>query len=115
MSGAAGTSADKGERGPKVRAGLAAALGLSSPGHSWHVERDSTAAFAARMAKHNAKLGKMGADLILQARPSFAEVSIVGARASSTMLQVCTSNRRGPLPRRQCFCSNRATLCNFPP
>ncbi|MBI1173364.1 adenylosuccinate lyase family protein [bacterium] len=87
LSGAAGTLSAMGPRGPEVRAGLARALGLSDPGHSWHAERDTMAAFAAWAAGLTASLGKMGEDLVLLTQTGFGEVSISGAGGSSTMPQ----------------------------
>jgi 3-carboxy-cis,cis-muconate cycloisomerase len=87
LSGAAGTLSAMGSQGPAVRAGLAEALGLSDPGHSWHVERDTIAAFAAWMAGLTASLGKMGEDLLLLTQSGINEVAISGAGGSSTMPQ----------------------------
>lgn len=87
LSGAAGTLSAMGENGPAVRAGLAQALGLGDPGHTWHAERDRIGAFAAWMAGLTASLGKMGEDLILLTQSGMAEVAISGAGASSTMPQ----------------------------
>lgn len=87
LSGAAGTLSAMGAQGPAVRAGLAKALGLTDPGHSWHSERDSIAAFAAWMASLTAILGKMGEDLLLLTQSGISEVGISGAGGSSTMPQ----------------------------
>ena len=87
LSGAAGTLSAMGDLGPQVRTGLAAALGLTDPGHSWHAERDTIAAFAAWMAGLTASLGKMGEDLILLTQSGISEVSLSGAGGSSTMPQ----------------------------
>lgn len=87
LSGAAGTLSAIGNQGPKVRADLANALGLTDPGHSWHSERDSVATFAAWMAGLTASLGKMGEDLILLTQSGINEVSLSGAGGSSTMPQ----------------------------
>jgi 3-carboxy-cis,cis-muconate cycloisomerase len=87
LSGAAGTLSAMGDQGPKVRTDLAASLGLGDPGHSWHSERDTIAAFASWMAGLTASLGKMGEDLILLTQSGIGEVSLTGAGASSTMPQ----------------------------
>jgi 3-carboxy-cis,cis-muconate cycloisomerase len=87
LSGAAGTLSAMGPLGPQVRAGVAEALGLSDPGHSWHSERDTVAAFAATMANLTASLGKMGEDLLLLTQSGQAEVVLQGAGGSSTMPQ----------------------------
>lgn len=87
LSGAAGTLAAMGPRGPEVRAGLAEALGLADPGASWHGERDGMAALAGWMAGLAASLGKLGEDLLLLTQSGIAEVRIEGAGGSSTMPQ----------------------------
>lgn len=87
LSGAAGTLSAMGDQGPAVRAALATALGLTDPGHSWHSERDTLAAFAAWMAGVTASIGKMAEDLILMTQSGIGEVVISGAGGSSTMPQ----------------------------
>lgn len=87
LSGAAGTLSAMGEKGPQVRAAVAATFGLRDPGHSWHSERDAIAAFASWMAGLTASLAKMGEDLILLTQSGVGEVSLTGAGASSTMPQ----------------------------
>lgn len=87
LGGAAGTLSAMGAEGPAVRAGLAAALDLADPGHSWHAERDRIGAFAGFMAGLAASLGKMGEDLILMAQSGIDEIRIAGAGGSSTMPQ----------------------------
>ena len=87
LGGAAGTLSAMGPEGPAVRAGLAKALALNDPGHSWHAERDGIAAFGAVMAGITASLGKMGADLVIAAQSGIGEVAIAGAGGSSTMPQ----------------------------
>ncbi len=87
LSGAAGTLSAMGDKGPQVRAALADALGLTDPGHSWHSERDTIAAFAGWMAGLTASLGKIGEDLILMTQSGIGEVSLSGAGGSSTMPQ----------------------------
>lgn len=87
LGGAAGTLSAMGPKGAAVRAALAEALGLSDPGHSWHAERDTMAAFASWMAGLCASLAKMGEDLVLMAQSGIGEIIIEGAGASSTMPQ----------------------------
>lgn len=87
LGGAAGTLSAMGAEGVAVRAGLAQALGLGDPGHSWHAERDRIGAFAAWMAGLCASLGKMAEDLILMAQSGIGEIAIAGAGGSSTMPQ----------------------------
>ena len=87
LSGAAGTLSAMGAQGPQVRAGLAAALGLSDPGGSWHAERDGIGAFGGWMAGMAASLGKIGEDLLLLTQTGIGEVILAGAGGSSTMPQ----------------------------
>jgi 3-carboxy-cis,cis-muconate cycloisomerase len=87
LSGAAGTLSAMGPQGPEVRAGLAEALGLSDPGHSWHSDRSGIAGFAAWMAGLMASLGKLGEDVILLTQSGLSEVTLQGSGASSTMPQ----------------------------
>lgn len=87
LSGAAGTLSAMGEQGPAVRAGLAAALGLRDPGHSWHTDRSGITGFAAWLTGLMGCLGKIGEDLILLVQSGLAEVHIGGGGASSTMPQ----------------------------
>lgn len=87
LGGAAGTLSAMGAEGPAVRAGLATALGLHDPGHSWHAERDHIQAFAAWMAGLCTSLAKLGEDLILMTQSGIDEIAISGAGGSSTMPQ----------------------------
>ncbi|WP_136684137.1 class-II fumarase/aspartase family protein [Falsirhodobacter xinxiangensis] len=86
LSGAAGTLSAMAE-GPKVRAAMAASLGLRDPEHSWHSDRSPIVDLAAWMAAVTASLGKIGQDLILSAQTGISEVAVEGAGASSTMPQ----------------------------
>lgn len=76
-----------GEGAPRVRAALAAALGLTDPGHSWHTDRTGLGALAGWMATTAGATGKLGEDLILLTQSGLAEVRIAGGGASSTMPQ----------------------------
>ena len=87
LSGAAGTLSAMGDAGPQVRAGLATALGLADPGHSWHADRTGIGALAGWMATTMGALGKLGEDLILLTQSGLAEVKIAGGGGSSTMPQ----------------------------
>ena len=87
LGGAAGTLSAMGSDGPAVRAALAAALGMTDPGHSWHSERDRIGTFAATLAGLTASLGKMGEDLILMSQSGIDEIRLGGAGGSSTMPQ----------------------------
>ncbi len=87
LSGAAGTLSAMGPRGPEVRAGLAAALDLADPGHSWHAQRDGMAGLAGWMAGVLGATGKLGEDLILLTQSGINEVRLAGGGGSSTMPQ----------------------------
>lgn len=87
LSGAAGTLSAMGPSGPDVRAGLAKALGLNDPGHSWHTDRSGLARLAGWVAGLAAGLGKIGEDLLLLTQSGLAEVSLGTGGGSSTMPQ----------------------------
>lgn len=87
LSGAAGTLAAMGARGPEVRAALAQTLHLADPEHSWHADRSGIGALAGFAATLAASLGKFGEDLILLTQSGLAEVSLGQGGGSSTMPQ----------------------------
>lgn len=87
LSGAAGTLAAMGEKGPQVRERLAQALGLHDPGRSWHSDRSPVARLAGHAAGLAGSLGKIAEDLILLSQSGIAEVSLGGGGGSSTMPQ----------------------------
>jgi 3-carboxy-cis,cis-muconate cycloisomerase len=87
LSGAAGTLSAMGEAGPQVRAALAAELGLSDPGHSWHGDRTGPATLAAWAATLAGGLGKMAEDVLALTQSGLSEVRLSGGGGSSTMPQ----------------------------
>ncbi|KAF0676225.1 class-II fumarase/aspartase family protein [Profundibacterium mesophilum] len=87
LSGAAGTLSMMGAQGPRVRAGLAARLGLGDPEASWHAERDRIAELATWIAAVAGSLGKIGEDAGLLCQSGIEELSGGAAGASSTMPQ----------------------------
>ncbi len=87
LSGAVGTLAAMGPKGPLVRAALAQALYLADPGASWHSTRDTIAEFAGWITNLAASLGKMGEDLILLTQSGIDEVRLGSGGGSSTMPQ----------------------------
>jgi 3-carboxy-cis,cis-muconate cycloisomerase len=93
LAGAAGTLAAMGPQGPAVRAGLAAELGLTDPGHAWHSGREGVAALAGWAGVVAGPLGKLGEDVHLMAQSGLGEVGIAGAGGSSTMPQ-----KQNPIP-----------------
>ena len=72
-----------GRDGGSVRAGLAARLGLSDPGASWHTERERLGAVVAWAAGLSNALGKMGLDLGLMAQDEVGEARIAGGGSSA--------------------------------
>jgi len=87
LSGAAGTLSAMGDKGPKVRSGLAKALNLGDPGGSWHSTRDAMAEFSGWMTMLTGSLAKMGEDLILLTQSGVQEVALAQSGGSSTMPQ----------------------------
>jgi 3-carboxy-cis,cis-muconate cycloisomerase len=87
LSGAAGTLSAMGDKGPQVRAELAAGLGLNDPLRSTHTDRTDHAGFAAWMARTGAALAKIGTDIHLMAQTGIDEISLGAAGSSSTMPQ----------------------------
>ncbi len=87
LSGAAGTLSAMGRDGPAVRAALAAELGLSDPGHSWHSDRSGPAQLAAFAAGLAGSLGKLGEDIVLLCQSGIAELTLGDGGVSSTMPQ----------------------------
>ncbi len=87
LSGAAGTLSAMGDRGPKVRAALAEALGPRDPQASWHSERDGIVALAGWLSSVAGSLGKMGEDLLTLTLSGLNEVKLGAGGGSSTMPQ----------------------------
>lgn len=87
LSGAAGTAGALGPDAPRMRAELAAALGLSDPGRSWHTDRAPVLRIADWMQRVCLTLGKMGEDITALTQTDTGEVLLGGAGASSTMPQ----------------------------
>ena len=83
FGGAAGTLEKLGERGPAVRAGLAARLGLGDAAQ-WHGQRDRIALLAGWLATTAGVLGKFGQDVALMAQ-SGGEIALAGGGSSSAM------------------------------
>ncbi|MDQ0809476.1 3-carboxy-cis,cis-muconate cycloisomerase [Streptomyces sp. B3I7] len=92
FGGAAGTLASLGP-GPealRVRAELAAELGLRDPEITWHVARDGLVEIVGLLAATGASLGKIAADVAMMCSTEFGELAepyVKGRGASSTMPQ----------------------------
>ncbi|KAI1635472.1 adenylosuccinate lyase [Biscogniauxia mediterranea] len=92
FGGAAGTLASlgTGTDGVRVRAALAAELGLHDPPITWHAARDTVAEVLGFLALVGASLGKVAYDVIVMSSSEFGEVAEPFAPhrgASSTMPQ----------------------------
>ncbi|WP_033289254.1 class-II fumarase/aspartase family protein [Amycolatopsis jejuensis] len=90
FGGAAGTLASLGEDGLRVRAALAAELGLRDPGITWHVTRDGFTEIVALLAAIGASVGKIGLDIAAMSSTETGELAepfVPGRGASSTMPQ----------------------------
>ncbi|MFC5219843.1 class-II fumarase/aspartase family protein [Streptomyces coerulescens] len=92
FGGAAGTLASLGP-GPdalRVRAELAAELGLRDPEITWHVARDGLTEIVGLLAAVGASIGKIGMDVAMMCATEFGELAepyVEGRGASSTMPQ----------------------------
>ncbi|MFD2419415.1 class-II fumarase/aspartase family protein [Amycolatopsis pigmentata] len=92
FGGAAGTLASlgPGKEGLRVRAGLAAELGLRDPEITWHSARDGLAEIVGLLAAIGASAGKIGSDVAMSCSTEFGELAepfVPGRGASSTMPQ----------------------------
>ena len=87
LSGAAGTAAALGPAAARIRADLAAGLGLADPGRSWHSDRTPVLRIADWLTRAALALGKLGTDLTALAQSGIDEISLGAAGASSTMPQ----------------------------
>ncbi|KAG0652324.1 Itaconic acid 2-hydroxyparaconate biosynthesis cluster TAD1 [Hyphodiscus hymeniophilus] len=92
FGGAVGTLASLGsdDTGLRVRAQLAAELGLRNPTITWHVARDNIAEVTNFLSLIGGSLGKIALDIILMSSNEVGEVSepfVLGRGASSTMPQ----------------------------
>jgi len=96
FGGAAGTLEKLGDKGPAVRAALAAKLGLGDA-PQWHSQRDALAEFAGLLSLVTGSLGKFGTDITLSGgggssamphkqNPVKAEVLVALARFNATQL-----------------------------
>jgi adenylosuccinate lyase len=88
LSGAVGTMAAYGPRGPELHALVAKDLGLEEADISWHASRDRLAEFANLLALIGAALGRMGQEVYLLMATEVGEVREpwqMGNIGSSTM------------------------------
>ncbi|TRC94519.1 3-carboxy-cis,cis-muconate cycloisomerase [Mesorhizobium sp. WSM4303] len=83
FGGAAGTLEKFGDKGPAVRAALAAKLGLGDA-PQWHSQRDALAEFASLLSLITGSLGKFGQDIALMAQAG-SEIMLSGGGGSSAM------------------------------
>ncbi len=87
LSGAAGTASELGADPAALRTGLAAGLGLSDPGRSWHADRGPILRLADWFARLTTALAKVGSDMIFLVNSDTGEVHLGAAGGSSTMPQ----------------------------
>jgi 3-carboxy-cis,cis-muconate cycloisomerase len=92
FGGAVGTLASlgPGPEGLRVRAELAAELGLRDPEITWHVARDGLVEMVGVLAAIGGSVGKIGADVAILCSTEFGELAepfVQGRGASSTMPQ----------------------------
>lgn len=85
FGGAAGTLEKLGDKGPAVRARMAAVLGLRDIDHPRHSERDGQASLANWLSLVTGSLGKMGQDIALMAQSEVGAVKLAGGGGSSAM------------------------------
>ena len=83
FGGAAGTLDKLGEKGPAMRARLAAELQLADR-PQWHSQRDGIAEFAGLLSLITGSLGKLGQDVALMAQDG-TEITLAGGGGSSAM------------------------------
>ncbi|BAB53363.1 3-carboxy-cis,cis-muconate cycloisomerase [Mesorhizobium japonicum] len=83
FGGAAGTLEKLGDKGPAVRAALAAKLGLADA-PQWQSQRDALADFAGWLALLTGSLGKFGQDIALMAQGG-TDIMLSGGGGSSAM------------------------------
>ncbi|ESX61062.1 3-carboxy-cis,cis-muconate cycloisomerase [Mesorhizobium sp. LSHC422A00] len=83
FGGAAGTLEKLGDKGPAVRAALAAKLGLGDA-PQWHSQRDALAEFAGLLSLITGSLGKFGQDVALMAQGG-TDIKLSGGGGSSAM------------------------------
>jgi 3-carboxy-cis,cis-muconate cycloisomerase len=84
FGGPVGTLEKLGDKGPAVRASLAAELGLAST-DCWHTERDNLTEFAGWLSLVSGALGKLGQDIAMLAQNEIAAVTVTGSGKSSAM------------------------------
>lgn len=112
FGGAAGTLASLGSEdlGLRVRAALAAELGLSDPPITWHVVRDNVAEILNYLALVAGSLGKIALDIIIMSSNEISEVSepfVPHRGASSTMPQ-----KRNPISSEVILAASKLVRAN---
>lgn len=79
LGGAVGTLAQMktgvDEKGPQIRALMAADLGLNNPGFTWHTQRDEWLALGCELGLLTGSLGKMAKDIALMGQYEVNEVA----------------------------------------
>ncbi|MEO6704132.1 MAG: lyase family protein [Jatrophihabitantaceae bacterium] len=85
FGGAVGTLADLHPDGLRVRALLAADLGLADPGLAWHAERSRIVELGAGLAQAAAAAGTVATDIVLLAQTELGELAERSGGGSSAM------------------------------
>lgn len=85
FGGAAGTLDNLHGKGPAVAVRIARELGLGTPDHAPHSERDGQAELANWLSLVTGSLGKMGQDIALAAQTEIGEIRLASGGGSSAM------------------------------
>ena len=83
LAGPVGTLSELGERGPAVRAALAALLGLDDPGRGWHTTRAPIVAIGVAAEAVARATGRIGLDLMLMAQDGIDAAELAGGSSSA--------------------------------
>ncbi|MBV9945992.1 MAG: hypothetical protein JOZ69_04000 [Myxococcales bacterium] len=83
LGGPAGHLGRMGTEGPRIRAELAAALGLRAPILAWHTDRQPVRDVVAALSSASACAAKIALDLVLLVQAEVAEIRVRAGRSSS--------------------------------
>lgn len=87
LAGASGNSTALGERAAKLRAALAAELGIGDSEFPWHNDRSALSELASLCTRISACLARIGEDYMQATRPEVNEIELIAGGGSSTMPQ----------------------------
>ncbi len=94
LGGGVGSLVFYGDRGPAVRAGFCAELGLADPGISWLTARDRGAEFAQLLALICGTLARIGGEVYELQRPEIGELA--EASPAGTVGSITMPHKRNP-------------------